>query len=205
MRIFGILPAAGKSRRMGRAKLLLPCAGTTVLERVIQAVRAAGVAEIVVVTAPDADELSQVAHATQAHVVRLAQDTPDMRATCEFGLAWIKSNLHPENTDRWLLLPADHPTIRPGAVSALLGAAQACAEKSIFVPTFHGRRGHPTMFGWEHVAGIREFEKDLGLNAYIRQHEGDTKEVEWLSDEILYDLDTPEDYERMLKRCGGGA
>ena len=40
-RTFGLIPAAGKSRRMGRPKLMLPLGDSTVLEQVFAAVRKA--------------------------------------------------------------------------------------------------------------------------------------------------------------------
>jgi molybdenum cofactor cytidylyltransferase len=58
MRTIGLIPAAGKSRRMGQPKLLLPLRGTTVLEQVLAAVRSAGVDEILVVVAPEMDDLA---------------------------------------------------------------------------------------------------------------------------------------------------
>ena len=121
MATFGLIPAAGKSRRMGRPKLLLPVAGKTVVEHVIAAVRAAGVADILVVVAPDADELAQLVAAAGAHVLRLAADTPDMRATCLHGLEWIEERFAPDDGDSWLLLPADLPDPRPGPAEKMTG------------------------------------------------------------------------------------
>jgi len=188
---------------MGRPKLLLPCGETTVLECVIAAVRAAGVEQIVVVTGPNAVELSRLATAVGADVLPLPAETPDMRATCQFGLAYIEACYEPDANDCWLLLPADHPTVRSEVISALLCARQARSEMTIFVPTFRGRRGHPTLLSWSHVCGISALSGDQGVNAYIRQNAATTMEVDWPSDEILCDLDTPEDYARL--RAGKGS
>lgn len=212
MSTFGLIPAAGKSQRMGTPKLLLPLGECTVLEHVLVAVRSAGVADILVVVAPDAEALAQVAASAGAHVLRLDADTPDMRTTCEHGLAWIEQRFHPRNyTDSWLLLPADHPTVRPTVIRAMRlrayipsilmkeGLDVEANTPSIIVPTFEGRRGHPTLLRWSHAASIRNWPKDQGLNAYIRAHAADTYEFPWSTDEILLDLDTPEDYQAFLK------
>lgn len=198
MRTYGLIPAAGKSRRMGRAKLTLPLGNATVIERVLQAMRSAGVVETLVVVAPDADELAERASTFGAHVLRLDEDTPDMRATCQHGLAWIEERHRPSAGDGWLLLPADHPTVRPDVVRGILAAAGA---KSIVVPIHQNRRGHPTWLSWSHVAAIRAMPAEQGLNAFIRAHAAETFELAWPSDEILRDLDTPEDYERLLKEA----
>jgi molybdenum cofactor cytidylyltransferase len=198
MTTFGLIPAAGKSRRMGRSKLLLPVGRITVLELVLTAVRSAGVADILVVVAPDADALALLAGGAGAHVLRLPEDTPDMRATCLYGLAWLDDHLHPNDDDGWLLLPADHPTVRPEVVRALLAASEEKDAKTIIVPTFAARRGHPTWLSWSHVADLHSLPADQGLNAFIRERCAQTRELDWPSDEILRDLDTPEDYERLL-------
>ena len=199
MRTFGLIPAAGKSRRMGRPKLLLPIGAKTVLEHVVSALQSTGVADILVVAAPDAQTLAERAAAVGALVLRLDENTPDMRATCLHGLAWIEQHFHPGEEDGWLLLPADHPTVRPDVVSALLQAATENCDKTIIVPVYQGRRGHPTWLRWPHAGAIRDMPAERGLNAFIRDHAAETWELAWPSDEILRDLDTPEDYRRLVE------
>lgn len=210
MRTFGLIPAAGKSRRMGQSKLLLPLGESTVLEHALAAVRSAGVDDILVVVAPAADLLAQLAGTAGAHVLRLAEDTPDMRATCMHGLAWIDAHCDPQDADGWLLLPADHPTVRPEVVRALLASAREKSDKTIFVPIYQGRRGHPTWLSWRHVAALRALPANQGLNTFIRSRNRETCELPWQDDEILRDLDTPEEYQRLLSvdpahACGGAA
>lgn len=199
MRTFGLIPAAGKSRRMGQPKLLLSLGDKTVLEHVVSAVRAAGIEEIVVVVAPQADELARRALAAGAQAHRLAEDTPDMRATCLQGLAWLEQHYQPTSIDSWVLLPADHPTVHPEVVRAILSARQSHADKTIIVPTHQGRRGHPTWLSWSHVAALRALPSEHGLNVYIRAHRAETLELDWPSDEILRDLDTPEDWRKLME------
>ncbi|MGB8510146.1 MAG: NTP transferase domain-containing protein, partial [Pyrinomonadaceae bacterium] len=55
--VAAIILAAGRSRRMGAFKPLLPFGGRTVVEACIENLRAAGVAEIVVVLGHRAAEL----------------------------------------------------------------------------------------------------------------------------------------------------
>ena len=46
---YALIPAAGKSRRMGRPKVSLPLGGRVVLEHVIVALKQAGIEDILVV------------------------------------------------------------------------------------------------------------------------------------------------------------
>jgi molybdenum cofactor cytidylyltransferase len=200
---FALLPAAGKSTRMGRPKLALPLGGRTVLEHAVAALRQAGIEHVLVVVGPHVPELIPLAEAAGADVCRLAAETPDMRATVEHGLRWLEERFHPGPDDAWLLSPADHPALDATVVRCLTQARAAHPERSIFVPVFEGRRGHPTLIGWKHVAGIRAHPAGQGLNTYLRGHTAETLEVPVASAEVLCDLDTPEDYERLLRRWHG--
>ncbi len=198
-RTFALIPAAGKSRRMGRPKLALPLGDRTVLERVVDAVRQAGVGPVLVVLGPHVAELGPAARAAGAEVLLLTGETPDMRATVERGLAWFAEVLRPAPEDRWLLLPADHPTLDAGVVTRLLQAQAARPAASVVVPTYQGQRGHPTLIAWRHVDALRALPAGQGLNAFFRGGV-DVLEVAVDDPEVLTDLDTPQEYERLRQR-----
>jgi molybdenum cofactor cytidylyltransferase len=196
-RIFALIPAAGKSVRMGRPKLALPLGDRTVLERVVATLHSAGIRNILVVLGPHVAELADKARAAGAEVLVLAAETPDMRATVEQGLQWLDTNRQPRPDDYFLLLPADHPTLDAAVIRWLLQAQTQHPKATLFVPTFSGKRGHPTLIGWNHVTGIRQLPSEQGLNAYLRSQP--VQEVLVNSPEVLRDLDTPEDYERLQR------
>jgi len=196
-RTFGLIPAAGKSARMGQPKLALPLGGRTVLERVIAAVRDAGVEHILVVIGPHVPELVPLAQSAGAHVLLLPEQTLDMRATVVQGLRWLEERFQPRPEESWLLLPADHPTLNGEVVRQLLRARDENPAASLFVPTYQQQRGHPTLLAWAHVTAIRKFPEGLGLNSYLRQHAADTRVVPVAAADVLWDLDTPEDYARL--------
>ena len=197
MTVFAVLPAAGKSTRMGRPKLALPVGGRTVLEAVVAALRSAGVEHVLVVVGPHVPELVPGAERGGAHVHRLAAETADMRATVEHGLDWLEEHFRPRPEDAWLLVPADHPTLAPDVVRAMLAAHQAGGRHSVFVPTYQGRRGHPTLIAWRHVPGILAHPAGQGINTYLQMHAPEIREVPVADAGVLHDLDTPEDYERL--------
>jgi molybdenum cofactor cytidylyltransferase len=203
-RTFAVIPAAGQSTRMGRPKLSLPLGDRSVLERVVAAVREGGVGATVVVIGPHVPDLVPLAEAAGATPLLLAEQTPDMRATVEHGLRWLEERFRPAPAERWLLLPADHPTLDAALVRRLLEARANRADCSLVIPTYGGRRGHPAVIDWIHVAGIRVLPQGVGLNRYFRQHVGETLEVPVASADVLCDLDTPEDYERLRRRWEDG-
>jgi molybdenum cofactor cytidylyltransferase len=198
--IVGLIPAGGKSSRMGRPKLSLPLGDRTVLEHVVLALRAGGVEHVLVVVGPHVPELALRAEAAGAVVCRLAEETPDMRATVQHGLRWLDDHLHPQPGDAWLLVPADHPTLEAAVVGDLLRAHAENPTASIVIPTYAGRRGHPALIGWKHVPAILALTADQGINSYLRGQQPETLELPVRSAAVLVDLDVPEDYERLRQQ-----
>jgi molybdenum cofactor cytidylyltransferase len=196
---FAVIPAAGQSIRMGRPKLALPLGNRTVLEHVLAALQSAGVTPAPVVVGPHVSELAPLAEAAGAHVLVLAEETADMRATVEHGLHWLENRFHPRPDDDWLLVPADHPALDAAVILALLQARTANPHAGIIVPTHAGQRGHPTLIAWRLVTGIQQLPRGQGLNAYLRLHMTETLELPVASPNVLCDLDTPGDYARLLE------
>jgi len=184
---------------MGRPKLNLPWKGRTVLEHAVAAMTQGGVNAVVVVIGPGNKELQTLAQAAGAAVLELDRETADMRETVERGLKWIQDRYQPVADDGWLLLPADHPAVETQVVQQLLAAHLQQPACSIVVPVFEQRRGHPAWIAWHHVAGIRATAAGKGLNTYFRQYSNETLEVAVSTASILWDLDTPEDYQRLVK------
>src|SRR5438094_500805 len=142
---FALIPAAGKSTRMGRPKLALPVGGRSVLELVLAALREAGIDHILVVLGPHVAQLAPLAEAKGAYVLQLPEETPEMRVTIERGLDWLQERFRPRPDDFWLLVPADHPTLDAEVVRRLLAARKEHPEASLLLPTYQGRRGHPAL------------------------------------------------------------
>ncbi len=196
---FAIIPAAGKSTRMGRPKLALPLGERTILEHVVAALRQAEVEHILVVIGTHVMELAALAESAGGLVSFLASPPNGMRGTVEHGLRWLEERFQPCPNDTWLLVPADHPALDSVVIPQLESAYAAQPQFSIVIPTHNGRRGHPTLFAWKHVASIRTWPAELGLNTYVRHHATQTLEVPVSSPGVLWDMDTPEDYERLRR------
>jgi molybdenum cofactor cytidylyltransferase len=186
---------------MGRPKLALPLGDKTVLELVIDALRQAKIEHALVVLGPHVAELAALARNAGAHVLLLDEETPDMRSTTERGLRWLEEKFQPQPEDSWLLLPADHPTLDPEVVCQLIAARARSPQYSVVIPTFQGRRGHPTLLAWKHAARIRTFAPGLGLNLYVRQQAAEVLELPVASD-VSLDLDTPEEYRALTLASG---
>lgn len=196
-RLFAVIPAAGRSRRMGTHKLLLPLAGRSVISRVVDALHRAGPIEVHVILRRDDESLRSELASLPVHPHLLDADTPDMRASVERLLDLITAERQPAPSDAWLLCPADHPVLSADVVRRLI-VESATAPDSIGIPTSQDRRGHPTLFPWSLASSVRDIPTGEGLNWLLRAHAARVREVEVDDPTILLDLDTPEDYERIL-------
>ncbi len=183
---------------MGRPKLLLPSQGTTILGRLMSALDTPRVLCSCVVMRADDRELQREAERHSAWVVQPAVDPPDMRTSVEVALTKIEQRFSPLPHDAWVLVPADHPWLSPELLAELLTAWDQTAA-DILVPTFDGQRGHPTVFRWSTVAEIRTIPPNEGLNRLVRRQPDRVTEWPCRHPEVLYDLDTPEDYQRLLE------
>lgn len=192
-RLFALIPAAGRSRRMGTSKLLLPWNGKTVVEHLIGTLTRPEITAVVIVVRPDDHALRDVVQRTSAIAVVPDHEPPEMRDSIEFGLRAIRQQFTPNDTDGWLLIPADHPLIEPEVLNGLL-ACWSPGDCEALLPKFGARRGHPTLLRWSLASRIEQLPRDVGVNTLLRSEPNLV--TEWPTDQesVLADLDTPEDY-----------
>lgn len=195
---FAVIPAAGKSRRMGRPKLLLPWGKTTVIETVLSTWNSSTVDHVVVVVDEHNEPLANTVSRCQCTLVR-ADAPPDMKASVQCALQEITRRWSPQDRDVWLLAPADFPTLSPTWIDALL-AKHDPSEPKPLVPTYQGRRGHPVLFPWSLAAVANTLPSDEGINLLLRDYP--PHEVPMSDDGLLADMNTPEEYERLRSHFG---
>jgi molybdenum cofactor cytidylyltransferase len=196
--IAAVVPAAGRSSRMGRPKLALPVGGRPMLERVIAALLEGGASPVVVVTGLHDPSLAPLARAAGADVCELAAATPDMRTTVEHGLRWLEERYRPRPEDAFLLTPADMPFLDKHTVRSLCDKWQSRGAASILLPTYGGRRGHPALIAWRHVEPINALPADIGVDVYLRKWTDEVGDVIIQSEAEMTDVDTAEDYLPLL-------
>jgi molybdenum cofactor cytidylyltransferase len=207
MAIHAVIPAAGLSRRMGRPKLVLNLGGQSVIARLLNALNCDAVTSTTIVYRKSDSELhEEIQRAISSHKLNAASisaiqpdlDPPDMRASVQIALDKIRSSYKPQDNDGWLLIPADHPILESETLAELIAAWNE-KQPDVLVPSHAGRGGHPTFFRWSLASTVPEIPADQGINFLTKQpQQVHRKPV--ASDSILCDLDTPEDYERLLSR-----
>ncbi|HEX2163019.1 MAG TPA: nucleotidyltransferase family protein [Thermoanaerobaculia bacterium] len=191
-----IVPAAGVSRRMGRAKLLLPWGEGTVIGGVVAALRHGGVGEIVVVVAPRGRELASWGRACGLTVAVNPRPEEGMLSTIRVGMLALGGAERLVATGRPLLIaPGDLPGLAPVTVRAVLAALDSGA--ALAVPVHRGRRGHPLGIAPPLLPEIEELDPTVGLRQLLERHTGEVVEVAVEDPGAVADVDTPEDYARL--------
>jgi molybdenum cofactor cytidylyltransferase len=192
-----VLPAAGASRRMGRPKLLLPFKGGSLIAGVVKALRDGGVGRIVLVTAPDDEDLR--AWARQADVETAVNPDPErgMLSSIREGIVALGGAAELVRRGVTLLVsPADLPNLQPGTVAEVLRRMHDSGAP-IAEPVYRGKRGHPLAIAPRLIPEIETLDLAVGLKQLRDRHEGELLEVPVEDPGVAQDVDTPEDYARV--------
>lgn len=186
--------AAGESSRMGSPKPLLPIDGSFFLERIVSALRRTRVGAIVVVLGHRAEEIRpRIAHLP----VRVVVNERYREGQLSSLQAALRS-LAADAPDALLLHLVDHPLLDPALVDLMIERFYATGKR-IVVPRYRESRGHPVLVSREFFGELLALEAGRGANEVIRAHAAETLEIETDSEGVAIDIDTPEEYRRLLR------
>lgn len=194
MRVVGVVLAAGESRRMGRLKALLPFGPHTVIEHVLQPLLQADLAAVTVVLGHRAADIAAVLEGLPVQLLHNPQYQHGMTTSVQVALRDITPI-----PDAYLLALVDQPHLHLEIIQQLL-AAFAHTRKGFVIPTYEGQRGHPIILSAAYRQDVLALGLDQGLNVVTRGHPEDTLEVPVSSDDILRDMDYPQEYAAELQR-----
>lgn len=209
-RCFALVPAAGVSRRMGRAKLLLPVAGRALVLHTIEAWLRSEVERVIVVVRPGDEGLLAVLREAEAdwhgkvEIVVPESAPPDMKVSLKAAVGHIERSYQPGLGNAFLVAPADMPGLSTAIVDRLIGEHSDSSRLEILAPTIGGERGHPVLFPWRCAAELFQLREDEGLNAIVEREEirlVACDDLVAVSDKPFADVDTPEEYERLANGC----
>jgi molybdenum cofactor cytidylyltransferase len=191
-RLAGLVLAAGSSTRMGpdRNKLVEEVAGRALIEWPVDALLDAGAAPVVVVTGHDEEALREALHGRAVHFVHHEGWSAGMGGSIARGARELLA-VAPD-CEGVLVSVGDLPGLRLEHIAPVAQAFEAASPDAICIPVFGGRRGHPVLFGGNHLAELAELSGESGARALFERHSDALIEVEVASDAILCDVDTPE-------------
>ena len=194
--VAGILLAAGRSRRMGAFKPLLPFGNKTVIECCVDYLQAGGVESIVVVVGHRADEVRE--HLANRSLIFATNPDPDseMGASIAVGVREL-----PSTCKATLIALVDHPAVPASVVSTLITAWQDGAR--LVIPTWQNRGGHPVLVDLNFKPDLLNLTVAGGLRGLFEARKNNVKRVPVDSPFIARDMDTWDDYETLHKEVTG--
>lgn len=192
--VLGVVPCAGESRRMGSSKALLDADGAPFLVRAVEALRDGGCHQVVVVLpGRGADEEEALAREAGARILRNPKPGDGPVTSLRVALAGKAPGPSPSTL---VVLPVDHPGVRPGTVRTLLEAATASPASQVVLPRFGERRGHPALFRGPALDELRDPNLPEGARTVVRRDPDRVLEVPVGDPAVVQDIDRPDAYRR---------
>ncbi len=186
-----ILLAAGESRRMGQLKALLPWQGDTLLGCQVSSLLQAGIHQVVVVLGHKRDRLLPLLEG-QDRVYPVFN--PDYQAGKTTSIKTGLRARQAADAQTLVLLNVDQPRTSQ-TISTLLSSHES-SDCLITVPVFQGKGGHPIILDYSLLPELLEIaEASQGIRAVVRKHEERMQRVEMDTPEVLWDSNTPEQYQ----------
>ena len=183
-----VVLAAGGSARMGRPKALLDFDGRSALECVLDAF--AGLDTPVVVTGRTPLPIDR------ARVAPNPEPERGQTSSLKAGLRRLRPD-----AEAFLFHPVDFPLLTRADVGRLVDAFldSRHAAKSIFIPSFGLRRGHPVLCRREMAGEFLALPDGVPARVAVNRRPERILHVPFEEAYILMDMDTPADYADCLR------
>jgi molybdenum cofactor cytidylyltransferase len=207
--ISAIVLAAGASTRMGQAKAALPLGqtGETVAARVVRSLLDGGAPEVVVVAGAhiDAVRAAMPRHESRARLVEHTGWERGQLTSLIAGLDAIETPL----VEAALVTLVDVPLVQASTVAAVIAAWRRTrapivrpADPSTSPRAGGARHGHPVIFDRSVFADLRAADPNTGAKAVFAIHRDRIVNVEVSDPGAFEDIDTPQDYEKIIRAQG---
>ena len=194
-----IVLAAGRSTRMGRAKALLMLDRETFLSRVVRTLRDAHVDDVVVVLGHEPDAIVADCE-RRALNVRFAINRDYDAGQLTSLLTGLRVIDRP-GVAAALVTLVDVPLVTASTGRAVLERYRR-THAPIVRPVVGGRHGHPVLIDRALFGELRASSPADGAKHVVRAHTSADGEVEIHDKGAYRDVDTPEEYARVLDELG---
>jgi CTP:molybdopterin cytidylyltransferase MocA len=202
MSVAAAILAAGRSDRMGKPKALLDFRGRPFVIAILEALEALDLKHRVVVLGADG---ARVLPYLAQHPCILAENADAGTGPIGSIRAAIEA-LKSARPRALLVWPVDHPRVRLATVEKLIETFERTGAP-IVAPMFANRRGHPVIWSETLFTELVSSPQATvqGARAVLHAHEDLVATVTADDPGVLDDIDTPSDYERLIREINRDA
>lgn len=188
----GIILAAGSSSRYGQPKQLLEWKGKSFIRHVTETALRSALEPVVVVTGFRHAEIESQLQGLPVNIVYNADYEQGQSTSIKAGISAL-----PANVGSAIFLLADQPQIPVEVIRALV-ESHASDLQAILAPlVLEEKRANPVLFDRVTFPNLLALQGDVGGRGIFDKHK--VSYLPWHDDILIFDVDKPEDYER-LKR-----
>ncbi|KAB8144572.1 nucleotidyltransferase family protein [Chloroflexia bacterium SDU3-3] len=190
--VVAIILAAGSATRMGQPKQLLDWGGQPLLRAVALGALSSQASAVHVVLGAARDQVAAALAGLGVALVENSDHASGQASSLRVGVRSL-----PPDAGAALVLLADQPFVTPAIIDALILAWQQSAAP-IVAPSYAGRRGNPVLFDRSLFPQLLATQGDQGARSLVQERASNTLLVPFDDARPLEDIDSPEDYRRLL-------
>jgi molybdenum cofactor cytidylyltransferase len=190
LRLAAIVLAAGKSSRMGTNKLLLKIGNKRIIEHIVHTLQPL---DTILVLGHRANEIKEIAESLAVRIIVNLDYEKGMITSFQTGLKIIDPNI-----EAVFMVLSDMFGFNKSLLERMSETMEETLDIQIVSPRYKGRKGHPVLIRKSLFKEFFNLEEGKTMKDVINRFEKQHRYIE--ADEwCTVDLDTPEDYERILE------
>ena len=191
--VAAVILAAGGSRRMGTAnKLLEDMGGIPLIQQAVNAALASRASRVIVVTGFEADRMADALAGSEVELALNPDWEQGLGSSLKAGLQAV-----PESAAGAVVMLADMPRVTADVIDMLIDVFEVRGRKKICVPVFQGQRGNPVLWPRRFFPELLEVPGDKGGRGVLEKHPGGILKVDVGTPDIHFDVDGPDDLDRL--------
>ncbi|ULC59067.1 nucleotidyltransferase family protein [Flaviramulus sp. BrNp1-15] len=195
-RISVLILAAGNASRMGRIKQLLPYNNSTLLQVAINNALASKANDVHCVLGANSEIIQKEIKADKVTFINNPNWQEGLSSSIVAGVEYLKTLK--EETDAIMIMLADQPKVDKYYLNELIDLFKK-NENKIIASIYKNRKGVPAIFPSTHFNELLQLKGDKGANLLLNNSDQDVISPDLNINNILKDIDTPEDYKRFIK------
>ena len=181
----------------GVAKALITLDGQPLIRRTLDALRAAGVRDTVVVTGAHHARIAPVVPPGAARVVYNPEHARGQQTSVRLGLESVDPQV-----DALLMVLCDQPLIGAGDLGELLAAFASRPAGEMLVPEVDGQRGNPVVVSGAALRRILGLDRGIACREFMRLHPELVWRYRTSNGHFVLDLDSVADLGALARQTG---